>query len=190
MEKLQKLIPVFIVTGVLGLLTIIGISMYVNINNTEIENRERVIAQQKNCEANFDKMFKVISQLAQIPERFADKSKEAFKEIYPQLMNGRYQGDKNSLMKWVTESNPTYDMKAVGVLYEKLAVAIESNREEFFIEQQKLIDYKRVHSTYTKKWPNSWFVSDTSEVKINIVTSETTKEAFKTGEENNIELFE
>jgi hypothetical protein len=178
-----------VIAGLIVLLVIIGVSTSISTKNTEVKLRAEVVAQQDVCKANFDKMYKVISQLAQIPERFADKSKEAFKEIYPQLMNGRYANDNASLMKWVQESNPTYDMAAVGRLYEKLANAIEANRDEYFIEQKKLIDMKREHSAYIKTWPASIFVGDRGEVDIVIVTSTTTENAYKTGKDDNVELF-
>lgn len=179
-----------VVAGFLLLLVIIGVSTSISSKNTEVKLRNAVVAQQDVCKANFDKMYKVISQLAEIPERFADKSKEAFKEIYPQLMDGRYSKDNASLMKWVQESNPQYDMAAVGRLYEKLANAIEANRDEYFIEQAKLIDLKREHDTYIASFPASFFVGDRGEVAIKIVTSSVTEKAYETGKDDNIQLFD
>lgn len=177
-----------------GIAVLIGIIMffsYTSACNTEMTMRKQVEAEQDVCKANFDKMFKTISQLAQVPEQFMDKSKEAFKEIYIPIMEGRYSKGDGSLMKWITESNPQFDLNAFAKLYDKLAIAIEANREEYFQEQKKLIDLHREHSTFINTWwnKNVWGLAKLGDVKITIVTSKTTKDAYNTGEENDIEIF-
>ena len=186
----MKNVVLWITIGVIVLIGIIGISMYINKSNQEIDLRERVDAQQQTSEANFDKMYKTITQLAEIPQQFAKESKESFKEIYPALMEGRYQNDRGgALMSWVSEHNPTYDMAAVGKLYENLANAIEANRAEFFVEQKKLIDLQREHSALLKKWPGSWFLSGRDEIEIVVITSANTEKVYTDGQENDINLF-
>ena len=178
----NKMITGGIIAGLLLIVAITYFSMKVSSQNENVKLKNRISAQKLSNEANFDKMFKVISQVAQV----ADQYKDAFKDIYPKLIEGRYSNDKNGmLMKWITESNPTFNIS----LYEKLANAIEANRQEFFIEQQKLIDYNREQHTLLNTWPNTWFLSPSDTIPIKIVTSAVTKAAFKTGEENDIELF-
>jgi len=75
---MKNLLIVGIIALILGG---IGFGMYVSYTNTEITKRETTLAQQETCEVNYDKMFKTISQVAQVPEQFMNKSKEAFKEI-------------------------------------------------------------------------------------------------------------
>jgi len=187
----MKNVTLWIVLGVIALIGLIGTVMYVSTSNHEIDLREAVIAQQNTCEANFDKMYKVIAQLAQIPEKFADESKEAFMEIYPELMNGRYQNDRGgALMSWVAESNPNFDMAAIGDLYMKLANAIEANRSEYFKEQKKLIDIRAEHSKLLKRFPGSFFLKNRQEIDITIITSAVTEEVYLNGQENDIDLFE
>ena len=170
-----------IVAGIVLFFALILVSMKISYNNKEKTLRNLVEAQTQSNEANFDKMFKVIQQIAQT----ADASKEAFKEIYIPLMEGRYSGEKgNALMKWVTESNPNFDLS----LYKKLAEAIESNRDEFFNEQKKLIDYNLSHTNLIQTFPGSFFCSNKEKIDIHLVTSAKTKEVFKSGEENNIDL--
>jgi hypothetical protein len=93
------------------------------------------------------------------------------------------------LMKWIVESNPQFDLAAAGSLYDKLANVIESNRQEFFVEQQKLIDYNREQHVLVNTWPGYLFLESSDTVAIKIVTSTKTKEVFAKGEENDIELF-
>ena len=90
-------------------------------------------------------------------------------------------------MKWVTESNPTFDAS----MYKDLMKSIEIERTGFFNEQAMLIDLQREHAAYIKKAPNRWFLdSNLKPVEIKVITSEATKETYATGEENDIELFE
>lgn len=165
--------------------------MMINYTNNEITMRKQTTAQQDVCRANYDKMFKTIVQVAQVPEHFIEKSKEAFKEIYPSLMEGRYGNDRGgALMSWVQESNPNFDMAAVGKLYENVQVAVEANREEYFVEQKKLIDLQREHATYIEKFPARFFLGDKEEVKITIITSTITEKVYDTGKDDDIELFQ
>jgi len=180
-----------IIGGLIGafLFLIVG-SMWVSANNGEIDKRERVEAQQDVCKANFDKMFKTISQVAEVSERNMEASKEAFKEIYPELMEGRYSNERGgALMSWISESNPQFDLNATSKLYEKLANTIEANREEYFMEQKKLISYKEEHDKFIAKFPNSMFLSSVQEIEIIIITSQKTEEVYTEGQENDISVF-
>lgn len=178
---MNKTIAIILVGLVLGL-GIFYFGMSVSYQNQNIELKNKILAQQKSNEANFDKMYKVISQIAQVSEQY----RETFKEVYPQLIEGRYGNEKGgSLMKWVTESNPTFDTR----LYDRLATAIESNREDFFVEQKKLIDINREHRNLLAKWPGTWFLLPGDTIHITVVTSQKTGEVFKAGQENDVNLF-
>lgn len=180
------------ITGVIVLfLGIIGFGMYISYTNGEIDKRKRVEAQQETCKANYDKMFKVISQTAQVPQKFMNDAKEAFKEIYIPLMEGRYDNDRGgALMSWVTEHNPTFDLNASADMYKQLQKVIEANRQEYFVEQKKLIDMQRDHSTFIAKFPGRLFIGDVGEVDITIITSTQTENIYKDAKEDNINLFE
>ena len=51
-------------------------------------------------------MRKVLKQKAQV----TDEYKSAFESIYPKLIEGRYSKGDGSLMKWIKESNPNFDV--------------------------------------------------------------------------------
>ena len=156
--------------------------MYVSYNNQEVRLRKKAEAQQKANETSFDTCWKVVSQIAQV----ADQYKEAFKEIYPKLMEGRYGNARGgALMSWVTESNPQFDTK----LYEKVANAIEEHRLIFKRDQQKLIDIKREHDVLLETIPASLFVGGRDAIEIQIVTSSKTAKTFETGAEDDVDLF-
>lgn len=160
---------------------IVGL-MYISSNNNEISLRNQATAQQKNLEVVFDRTWKVIQQEAQV----ADQYKEAFKEIYPALMEGRYGNARGgALLSMITESNPNFDVK----LYDRLSSAIEAQRTDFAREQKRLLDIKREHDDVRLKFPGSFFVGSRPEIVVVIVTSSKTDDAFRTGKEDDVTLF-
>jgi len=174
---------VALAASIVGVLAIVILfSMNISIENKEIDLRETTIAQNKKCEAYFDKMWKILKQKAQV----TDEYKEAFTDIYPKLIEGRYSQGDGSLMKWIQESNPNFDAS----MYKDLMKSIEIERTGFFNEQATLIDMQREHSVYLQKAPNRWFLSDDLKpVEINIITSSNTEEVYSTGKEDDIDLY-
>lgn len=174
-----------IVLGIVGAVLFLGGAVFfknVSVDNQEIELRTEAEAQNKKCEAYFDKMWKILQQKAGVTSQY----KDGFKEIYIGLMEGRYGKGDGSLMKWVQEANPTFDAS----LYKDLMNSIEIQREGFFQEQERLIDIKREHQNLMKKFPSSLFIdSDVKELDIKIITSAKTNEVYTTGEENDVDLY-
>lgn len=160
------------------IVTIMGVSA----SNTEIRLSSQITAQKQVCEAFYDKLWKVISQKAQVAEKY----KAAFKDIYPQLIEGRYGNEKGgTLMKWITESNPAFDVS----LYKDLMLSIEAERAGFFMEQKRLIDLGNEHHIALNTWPSSMFVGGRPEIAITVVSSDVTKKVMETGKENNVDVF-
>lgn len=170
----------FIGGGIALFLGIVLFFMYANASNTEVKLKNQAIAQEQLCKHNFDNMFKTIAQVAQVSEQY----KESFKEIYLPLIEGRYK-DENLLMKWVTESNPNFDTK----LYDKLVDVIESKRNGFELEQKKLVSVVQEHTNLLETMPSSWFVGGRPHLQVTYITSGKTKEVYRTGEDNDIDLF-
>ena len=158
---------------------LIATTVWFSYSNGEIVLRTAISAQQKSCETVFDNTWKIISQKCQI----ADKYKDAFSKIYPELMEGRYKSG-GGLMKFVTESNPNFDVS----LYKDVMTSIEAQRDMFTREQNKLIDLKREHDNLRLTFPSSVVCGNRPEVTIQIVTSSKTKEAFASGEDNDMKL--
>ncbi len=173
----------FLVIGgsIFALILIVAI-IGITYGNKEVRVRNKITAQQEVIEGSFDKMWKIINQKAQVSSEY----KDAFREIYKDLIEGRYGNEKGgSLMKLIVESNPNFDVS----LYKDLMNSIEAERTSFFIEQKKLIDLGREHMDLLKTAPSSWFVGNRPEIKITIVSSEKTKQIIESGEENDIDLF-
>lgn len=164
-------------------LSVMVVGYCVSTLNTEVRLRNQVVAQQKANEPSFDTMWKIISGKAQI----VDKYKKDFKEIWPDLIAGRYSSG-GGLMKWIQERNPDYDSS----LYKDLMGSVESERKRFLRDQQQLIDYNREHDVLVDS-PISGFVikmlGDPSKIEIKIVTSAETQQAFSTQQENDTKIF-
>lgn len=159
------------------------LAMWVSANNREISLRNQATRQQKNLENVFDKTWKIISQQAQI----AEAAKEAFKEIYPALMEGRYGNARGgALLSFIQEQNPSFDIQKN---YDTLAASVEVQRTEFAREQEELLVIKQLHDDVRTLIPSSIFVGGRPELVVTIVTSSKTTEAFSTGEDNDVELF-
>lgn len=167
---------------IFALLMLIYVIARISYSNGEIRQRNLVSAQQETCEAFFDKMWKVLQQKAQVSAQY----KNAFAEIYPGLMAGRYSGERaGALMSWIQESNPNFDTS----LYQDLSKAIEAERTAFFYEQKKLISVNNEHKNMIQTFPGTWFLSGRELIQIVVVTSEQTQAAFSTGKEDNVNLF-
>ena len=149
-------------------------------NNTEIDLRNNFTAQETVCEGFYDKMWKILKSQAQITDKYA----KDFEKIYTGIMKGRYSSG-GGLMKWVQERNPEFDSS----MYKKLMVSVESQREGFFREQKKLVDFKLTHDNLRQKFPSTLVVGSAKPLEVNLITSSKTKKVFETGEENDIDLF-
>jgi hypothetical protein len=170
----------------LGIIMLSGVGSIVGCfftyNNKEIALRTEVEAQRGKVEGVHDKMWKVLQQKAQV----TDEYKDAFSEIYPAIMEGRYSGQNDgSLMKWVTEQNPNFDTS----LYKDLMQSIEILRTEFQHNQEKMLDLIREHTTLCTTYPSKWFIKNTSPIEYTVISSTVTKEVMRTGTDDKIDLF-
>ena len=177
----RKLIAILSTVGVVVVLGLIVVIIAVSSSNREVRLWNKGTAQQTNLKIVFDETWKVIQQTAQV----ADQYKVAFAEIYPKLMDARYaQEGQNLMMKMITESNPNFDTK----LYQNLTDQIAAKRAKFALEQKAMTDLKREHDDIETTWPSSMFVKKRT-MEIQIVTSTKTENAFKTGKEDDVDLF-
>ena len=68
-------------------LVIIWIAMYFSYNNKEIALRKESEAQRGKIETVRDRMFQIIREQANVSNEY----REAFNEIYPKIIAGRYE---------------------------------------------------------------------------------------------------
>lgn len=143
---------------------------------SEVQLRNQLTAQQDVNKASHDTMWKILRDKAGVTAEY----KNAFAEIYPKLIAGRYQDRQKLLVQFVKESNPSFDTS----LYKDLMVSIEGERKTFLREQKKLRDLKQAHDTLLDQPPSSWFLAGRSHIEVTIVTSTSTEEVFETGRDD------
>jgi len=170
--------PIIVIVGIS--LVVLG-GMYFSYKNEEVYLRKEAEAQRGKIEGVYDKMWKILSQKAQVSNEY----KESFAKIYPELISGRYSTGDGSLMKWITESNPTFDTS----LYKDLMQSIESQREEFQTSQERMLDIIREHEVLIGTYPSKWFLSDVKSIEYTIISSTKSKQTMETGLDDDVELF-
>jgi len=178
MNKINVIIFSLIAMVVLGAATLIG--SYFNYNNEEVSLREQAEAQRGKVEGVHDAMWKIISQKAQISQKY----REGFDSIYTHIISGRYSQGDGTLMKWIKEANPNFDAS----LYKDVMDAIEVQRTLFKKEQERMLDIKRQHSTLCKTYPGRWFITNTSEIEYTVVSSTRSKQTMETGIDDDVNL--
>ena len=160
---------------------ITAFSMYFAYNNQDAKLRAQAEAQRGKVEGVHDKMWKVLQQKAQVSNEY----KNAFSEIYPALIEGRYSQGDGSLMKWIQEANPNFDTS----LYKDLAQSIEIQRTEFQKVQERMIDIKREHEVLLTTVPSKWFISNKTPIEYTIISSTRSKVVMETGFDDDVSLF-
>lgn len=158
----------------------IGVS--IDVYNTHIDLKTQIEAQQKANEANFDTMWKKINQVTQV----SDEYKEGLKEILASYTQERKKESNQLLMDWTKEAVPTFDSS----IYKQINNVIVSARDEFYVNQQLLIDLNREHNLLIQTFPNNiiCWILHIEKININVVTSTKTDETFNTGKEDNINI--
>ena len=175
----MKYFAITMIIFIVGGLSILG--MWMNYNNQENKTRNRAEAQRQNIENVFDGMWKIISQKAQVSSEY----KNAFKEIYPELISGRYSQGDGSLMKWIKESNPEFDVS----LFKDLMQSIEVERNKFSKEQTKMLDIIREHTNLITTVPSKWFITNKEPIEYVVISSTYSKNVMETRIDDDIKLF-
>lgn len=167
-----------------ALIVLIGgyVGMSISYKNTQVRSKNLVEQKQEVCKAHFDKMWKAISQVAQVPEA----ARESFKQMYEPLISGRYSADSGGvLMKWIQEQNPAFDWS----LYKNVQSTIVAERESFLKDQEMLLDVNREYKNLIQQFPGSWFLNSNDTIIVTIITSAKTQDAYQTGQENDVTLY-
>lgn len=166
---------------IVGVVLLLCVGMYISVNNEERQLRTLAEAQRGKIETQYDAMWKIIQQKAQV----TDEYKDSFKDIFVGIMDGRYSRGDGSLMKWIQESNPNFDSS----MYKDLMSTIDVKRTEFMNTQNRMLDIIREHKNLCITAPRCWFVSDKSDIEYTIVSSTRSKATMTTGIEDDVDLF-
>ena len=199
---------------ILGLLSIvvIGVVLFfydMGIDNKEMALREQFKGQEKVCKTSHDLMYKVITQDAQV----TDKYSEDFEKIFSKIAGGMLSDD--AMLQLISGFNPQLSTD----MYKELMTTIKTERAKFKRAQDICIDVSRRYTTYIKTKPQTWFINDEilagkdlfdrrftkEEIKntkpqmeteeswrilsYKPVTSSATEDVFESGVDDNVELF-
>jgi hypothetical protein len=169
------------VFGVGVLMVLILLGMGVGFHNSEVRLRNLIVNKQTDNKNQMDKMWKTISQVAQV----TDDQKQALIEIYNSYTSGRGSGG-GGLMKWVQEAVPNVDQST----FRNLQNIVTAERDGFAMRQKEILDFKREHDNLIDTFPNNIFAALLNRQKINvtIVTSSRTEGAFKSGVDDDVSL--
>lgn len=157
-------------------LVIIWIAMYFSYNNKEIALRKESDAQRGKIETVRDRMFQIIREQANVSSEY----REAFNEIYPKIIAGRYEHG-GELMKWIQEANPQFDPS----LYQTVANSIEVQRTAFTSSQDRMLDIINQRATLLESYPSRWFISNKSPIDYTPISTSDTKMVMATGIDDN-----
>ena len=174
------------VVGIFGLTIAVCAFSYVGNFNYGNEAERRITAQYENLENILSQFTLKVQEAAQVPEMYAND----LKAITTAAMTGRY-GDKGSqaTWQWLKEQNPNLDQ----AMYQKVQTIIESGRNQFQTAQTEFIDSKRAYETNLGYlWKGAWLrVAGYPKLKMEnfrTISSESTKEAFRTGVDKGVTL--
>ena len=170
-----------IIITVSVLLLIVLIYLFFHYNNLEISLRKEAEAQENDISTVHDTMWKIIKEKAGVAEKYRD----TFEKIYPELISGRYSNDGRNTMKWIEESNPDFDTS----LYDSLMDSISKQRTIFQRAQKRMLDIVREHNTLIRRMPDRFFITDKSPIDYVPITSDKTYDVMQTRVDNEILEF-
>jgi len=161
-----------------GVIAVILFVWCVGLYNKEARLRNQIVAKQK------DNTWKKISQAAQV----TDAQKQALMDIIVGNSKARAgNGNSGQLATFVHEAVPNVDTST----FNQLMNIVTSTRDAWTMRQKELLDFKREHDNLMDVFPGSILFSLLGKTKIDvtIVTSGRTEDAFKTGKDDDIDLF-
>ena len=165
-----------IVIIIAAVVAIVLVVMYFVFNNREVALRKEAEAQNGNIASIHDTMWKIIKEQAGVAEKY----RETFEQIYPELISGRYRESGSTAMKWIQESNPYFDTS----LYSSLMQSIEVQRVSFSHAQQRMLDIIREHSTLLETMPACWFIRNKNKIEYVVISSDRTNNVIASRKDN------
>jgi hypothetical protein len=138
--------------------------------------------------ADFDNMWKTIKQVAQVP----DQHKNAFKDVMTSYASARSDGkggEGNTFLSVMQEAVP--DFTGSAELFAKIQTVVEAKREGWTTRQKELRDLKREHDTLLRTFPGVFYNGFVGheELEAVVITSTKTEEVFKSGKDDDVDLF-
>lgn len=192
-----------IIGAALGILLLAIFGAYISFYNTAVRLENATAAQYEQNQNNYDKFWKTIKEMAQVPDRY----KEDFKDVLVGNMEARYgEGGSDATFQWIQEHSVNFDSS----LYTKIQTAIEAGRQDFEQNQKLLLDKQRRYKDHLKGFWGSMLAGNNFPNEIigprapnrdmdgdgmltvfdyEIVTSNKTKKTFADGEDDELDVF-
>lgn len=136
----KKTIVILGIVGLLGVTILISLLLFWAQRGNAVSLTNQIEAQHKTNQSEYDNMWKKFKEMTQVTELQAQQ----VKEVYQDLIAGRYEGDENLAVKSIVESNPNFDTN----LYQALSNQIAADRTNFSNNQKKVIDKINIYNTY------------------------------------------
>lgn len=168
------------VTGLI-MAVIIGL-WWMSTSNREISIRNQIEAKQIDNKNVYDSTWKQISQCAQV----TDAQKTALMDIITGYAKGRSGNGGGSLATSVKEAVPSVDTST----FNQLMNIITVSRSRFERVQTEILDLSREHNNCLTIFPSSIVCGGRTKIKIDIVTSTRTDNAFITGKDDDVNVFQ
>jgi hypothetical protein len=155
---------------------------FISVMNQETGLRNQITAKQTDNTSEYDNLWKKLSQAAQV----TDAQKEALRSIIIGYADARKSGS-GSLATMVKEAVPNVDTST----FNNLMNIVTSSRDAWTMRQKELIDQKRVHDNIIDMFPSSLvcMILGRQKIDIKIITSTRTGEVFRTGKDDDVDLF-
>lgn len=133
----------------------------------------------------YDNTIRVISKNAKV----STKSTESLKDLLSTQVDAQ-KPNKDAIMTWVKNSNPTATFEHVNKLYIELSRTIESMYTDVKDIDVQIQDVKREHKVLISKFPNSLLTNifGIKELKYTQITSDRTREVISTGVDNDFDV--
>jgi uncharacterized membrane protein YvbJ len=182
MTKRKVITIAVLVVGLIVLMA--GCGYGVSVRNQDAKFRNLLTAKQEDNKSEFDNMWKKIKSVAQVTEA----QKNALKEIFVDHAKARGGVGNTKIMTWLKESVPNVDLST----YNRLQNIIVSSRDAWTMRQKELLDIKREHDNLIDVVPSSIVLAmlgRDEKVDVTIVTSTRTTEVFKSGKDDDVDVF-
>ena len=177
----KKLIAVGSALAVMVIGITIFLTMWASYSNDEHRLRNTIIAKQRDNQNQMDLMWKSISQSGQV----AETERSTFIKLFTDYAHARTGGESHPIMNWIKESVPEANPR----LFASLMNIVVSQRTQFAFRQKELLDLKREHDNLIDLFPSCLFVGGRGKIDVTIVTSSRTEDAFKSGKDDNVQMF-
>ena len=165
----------------------IGILMRMGVNNNASKLRHLASAQEQTNMVVKDKVWRILKQKTGITEEAMGK----FDQFYGKIMDKNGYGADIKMSPMYTFIQSVIPKNFPIEMYKDLAQDVMALQSEFAMVQTKLIDLKREYHDILTTEPACWFLSKENRdtLKITIVMSTATANAFATGRDDDVELF-